>query len=146
MPIAAQARQYFQSFAQDPSADPMYDTGWLLCRDLKVGTVIVQGGWLGAHGLSPGTRVHWLAEMVTTGADPLTPVSAIENSSMMIPKVYLDWVSSGWARCGRGSARLRLPRPERRHAWHQPKAPAAVAQPVIPRVLEGPLRGDSDRR
>jgi len=27
------------------------------------------------------------------GVDPLVPVSAIENSSMMIPNVYLDWIS-----------------------------------------------------
>jgi hypothetical protein len=33
---------------------------------------------------------HWLAGMVTTGADPLAPVSAIENSSMTMPNVYFD--------------------------------------------------------
>src|SRR5271155_3248274 len=37
--------------------------------------------------------LHWLAGMVTTGADPFTPVSAIENSSMMIANVFLDWMS-----------------------------------------------------
>ncbi len=31
--------------------------------------------------------------MVTTGAAPFTPVSAIENSSMMTANVYLDWMS-----------------------------------------------------
>src|SRR6516164_6354084 len=36
---------------------------------------------------------HWFAGIVTTGAAPRTPVSAIENSSMMIPNVYLDWIS-----------------------------------------------------
>jgi hypothetical protein len=35
---------------------------------------------------------HW-AGMVTTDADPFTPVSAIENSSIMMPNVYLDWMS-----------------------------------------------------
>jgi hypothetical protein len=28
-------------------------------------------------------KAHWFAGMVTTGADPVTPVSAIENSSML---------------------------------------------------------------
>src|SRR6516165_3592617 len=37
---------------------------------------------------------YWLAGIVTTGAAPLTPVSAIENSSIMIPNVYLDWMSA----------------------------------------------------
>jgi hypothetical protein len=36
---------------------------------------------------------YWFAGIVTTGADPLTPVSAIENSSMITPNVYLDWIS-----------------------------------------------------
>jgi hypothetical protein len=30
---------------------------------------------------------------VTTGAEPFTPVSAIENSSMIIANVFLDWMS-----------------------------------------------------
>ena len=38
-------------------------------------------------------KAYWFAGMVTTGADPVTPVSAIENSSMMMPKVYFDWMS-----------------------------------------------------
>ena len=41
--------------------------------------------------LAQGT--YWFAGIVTMGPDPLTPVSAIENSSMMIPNVYLDWMS-----------------------------------------------------
>src|SRR6516162_4569366 len=36
---------------------------------------------------------HWFAGIVTTGVDPLVPVSAIENSSITIPNVYLDWMS-----------------------------------------------------
>src|SRR5215471_13873750 len=37
---------------------------------------------------------YWLAGIVATGAAPLTPVSAMENSSIMIPNVYLDWMSA----------------------------------------------------
>jgi hypothetical protein len=33
---------------------------------------------------------HWLAGIVTTGAAPLTPVSAIENNSITMPNVVLD--------------------------------------------------------
>ena len=39
------------------------------------------------------TGVRGSAPIVTTGADPLTPVSAIENNSIMIPNMYLDWMS-----------------------------------------------------
>ena len=39
------------------------------------------------------TKAYWFAGIVTTGAGPLTPVSAIENSSMMIPNVYFDLIS-----------------------------------------------------
>ena len=39
------------------------------------------------------TKAYWFAGIVTTGAAPLTPVSAIENSSMIIPNVYFDWMS-----------------------------------------------------
>jgi hypothetical protein len=35
---------------------------------------------------------HW-AGMVTTGADPLIPVSDIEKSGITIPNVVLDWMS-----------------------------------------------------
>src|ERR1700719_2394052 len=55
--------------------------------------VIIKRGRLVPHALSPDEDSHWLAGMVTTGPDPVTPVSAIENSSMMMPKVYFDWMS-----------------------------------------------------
>jgi hypothetical protein len=38
-------------------------------------------------------KAHWFAGIITTGADRFTRVSAIENSSMIIPNVYLDWIS-----------------------------------------------------
>ena len=41
-----------------------------------------------------------------------------------------------------GDARLRRSRPDGRRAGDRPEAPAPVAQPVIPGVLEGPVRGD----
>jgi hypothetical protein len=36
------------------------------------------------------TKAYWFAGIVTPGVGPLTPVSAIENSSMMVPNVYFD--------------------------------------------------------
>jgi hypothetical protein len=46
-------------------------------------------GWP-APAFSWAVGTYWLAGMVTTGADPLIPVSAIENSSITIPNVYFD--------------------------------------------------------
>jgi len=36
---------------------------------------------------------HWLVGIVTTGADPFTPVSAIEKSRITTSNVVLDWMS-----------------------------------------------------
>lgn len=70
----------------------MYDADRFLHRGIDPGRV-VQGDGLGAHALSPDDGIYQLAGIVTTGAAPLTPVSAIESNSMMISKVYLDWMS-----------------------------------------------------
>jgi hypothetical protein len=83
--------QRLPHLVQKPRADPTRNPG-------------THADWLGRTGVFISDRrcphrlalydgSHWLAGMVTTGADPLTPVSAIENSSMIIPNVYLDWTS-----------------------------------------------------
>ena len=45
-----------------------------------------------------------------------------------------------------GDARLCRPRPEARHARDLSAASAPMAQPVVPRLLERPVRGDPHRR
>ena len=45
-----------------------------------------------------------------------------------------------------GDARICRPRPEGRHARDRSEAPAPMAQPVVPRVLERPVRSDPHRR
>ena len=45
-----------------------------------------------------------------------------------------------------GDPRLCRPRPEGRQAWDRSEASAPMAQPVVPRVLERPVRGDPHRR
>ena len=61
------------------------------CIDDSI-VVIIQDALGPVHALLED-NTHWLAGIVTTGADPFTPVSAIENSSIMMPNVYLDWIS-----------------------------------------------------
>src|SRR3984893_12741184 len=84
-------RQRLTHLVQKPSADPTGDlgssAGSLVGGVERPSAIIIQGG------LGPHDDPHWLAGMVTTGAAPFTPVSAIENSSMMTANVYLDWMS-----------------------------------------------------
>ena len=98
-----------------------------------------------AHGSSLSAGMHAASRRASGRYRDGAALSARDRSHRPRPRPQQRrWRAhrrAGRALAG-GDARLCRPRPERRHAWDRPEAPAPMARPLVPRVLERPVRSD----
>ena len=102
-----------------------------------------------AHGSSLSAGMHAVVAARSGRCGDGAALSARDRSHRPRPRPQQRrWRAhrrAGRALAG-GDARLCRPRPEGRHARDRSEASAPMAQPLVPRVLERPVRGDPHRR